>query len=62
MNIPFLRYFKRDRRVATAVAEPPKPPGYWKWEATVTQTGACELPRADQIEMYLAETLHTLER
>jgi hypothetical protein len=51
-----LWYWKRK------VAEPPKPPGYWKWEATVTQTGACELPRAEQIETYLAETLHSLER
>lgn len=40
---------------------PPKPPGYWKWEATLTQTGACQVPRKDQIEAYLAETLRTLE-
>lgn len=37
--------------------EPPKPPGYWKWEATVTQTGACTLPAPAQIEEYLAQTL-----
>jgi len=37
--------------------EPPKPPGYWKWEATLTQTGACTIPEAKQIEEYLAQTL-----
>lgn len=51
-----LWYWKRKQ------PEPPKPPGYWKWEATVTQTGACELPRAAQIETYLAETLKSLDR
>jgi hypothetical protein len=40
---------------------PPKPPGYWKWEATLTQTGECMLPRASQIEAYLKETLDKLE-
>lgn len=51
-----LWYWKRKQ------PEPPKPPGYWKWEATVTQNGICELPKQDQIETYLAETLKTLER
>jgi len=37
--------------------EPPKPPGYWKWESTLTQGGACLVPRADQIHQYLADTL-----
>lgn len=51
-----LWYWKRKQ------AEPSKPPGYWKWEATLTQTGECEIPEGEQIEKYLAETLHTLER
>lgn len=50
-----LWYWKRKQ------PEPPKPPGYWKWEARVTQNGACELPRAEQIDAFLAETLHSLE-
>lgn len=41
--------------------EPPKPPGYWKWESTLTQAGACTIPRPEQIEQYLAETLATVE-
>lgn len=41
--------------------EPPKPPGYWKWESTLTQTGDCQVPRAEQIEAYLDETLRTVE-
>ena len=40
---------------------PPKPPGYWKWEATLTQRGECQLPRPAQIEAYLAEMLRALE-
>jgi hypothetical protein len=51
-----LWYWKRKQ------PEPPKPPGYWKWEATVTQDGACHLPRAEQIEAYLADTLQVVER
>ncbi len=34
---------------------PPKPPGYWKWEATLTQQGECQVPRAPQIDTYLAD-------
>ena len=41
--------------------EPPKPPGYWKWEATLTQVGECQVPRPAQIESYLAETLRTVD-
>jgi hypothetical protein len=41
---------------------PPKPPGYWKWESTLTQAGECQIPRAEQIEKYLDETLATLSQ
>ena len=34
-----------------------KPPGYWKWESVVTQSGECMIPNAAQIESYLTETL-----
>jgi hypothetical protein len=40
--------------------EPPKPPGYWKWEASLLQTGECTIPKAEQIEKYLTETLASL--
>jgi hypothetical protein len=50
-----LWYWKRKQ------PEPPKPPGYWKWESTLTQAGACTIPRAEQIEQYLTETLAELE-
>jgi putative hemolysin len=40
--------------------EPPKPPGYWKWEATLTQNGECQIPRDEQIQKILAETLAKL--
>jgi hypothetical protein len=49
-----LWYWKRKQ------PEPPKPPGYWKWEATVDQNGVCHIPEHDQIEKYLAETQHSL--
>ena len=49
-----LWYWKRKQ------PEPPKPPGYWKWEASLTQTGECEIPKDDQIQKYLAETLSKL--
>ena len=49
-----LWYWKRKQ------PEPPKPPGYWKWEATLTQRGDCQVPRGDQIQSYLAETLTKL--
>ncbi len=49
-----LWYWKRKQ------PDPTKPPGYWKWEATLTQDGHCEIPHADQINAYLAETLRTL--
>ena len=51
-----LWYWKRKQ------PEPPKPPGYWKWEATVTQNGECQIPQTEQINTYLAETLTSLER
>jgi hypothetical protein len=41
--------------------EPPKPPGYWKWESTLTQAGECTIPQAAQIEQYLAETVQAVE-
>lgn len=46
-----LWYWKRKQ------PEPPKPPGYWKWEATLTQSGECQIPRAEQIEKILADEL-----
>ena len=30
--------------------EPPKPPGYWKWESTLTQSGECQIPKQPQID------------
>ncbi len=38
-----------------------RPPGYWKWESSLTQRGECQVPRADQIERYLSETLETVK-
>lgn len=35
--------------------EPPKPPGYWKWESVLTQAGECVIPHQPQIDQYLAE-------
>jgi hypothetical protein len=40
---------------------PPKPPGYWKWEATLTQAGECQIPRQPQIDAMLSETLAKVE-
>src|ERR1041385_6929841 len=50
-----LWYWKRKQ------PEPPKPPGYWKWESTLTQRGDCQIPRQDQIDAYLRETLRSEE-
>lgn len=50
-----LWYWKRKQ------PEPPKPPGYWKWEATLTQSGECQIPRAEQIEKLLADELAAIE-
>lgn len=52
---PRLWYWKRKQ------PEAGKPPGYWKWEATLTQTGECKLPEQDQIDQYLADTLKSLD-
>jgi hypothetical protein len=49
-----LWYWKRKEPAAG------KPPGYWKWEATLTQQGDCQVPKSPQIETYLAETLSKL--
>lgn len=35
--------------------EPPKPPGYWKWESVLTQAGECLVPHQPQIDAYLGE-------
>jgi len=35
--------------------DPPKPPGYWKWESVVTQSGECVIPHQPQIDQDLAE-------
>jgi len=51
-----LWYWKRKQ------PEPPKPPGYWKWEAVLTQDGHCLVPQTEQIDTYLAETLKTLQQ
>lgn len=40
---------------------PPRPPGYWKWEATLTQGGACQIPSTAQIDAYLDGMLRELE-
>ena len=42
--------------------EPPKPPGYWKWESVLTQTGECKIPLQPQIDTYLAEMAAAMER
>jgi hypothetical protein len=49
-----LWYWKRKQ------PEPPKPPGYWKWESTLTQAGECQIPRAEQIEKALSDELASL--
>ena len=41
--------------------EPPKPPGYWKWESTLTQSGECQIPNPEQIERFLTEMLASME-
>ncbi|MGE0869875.1 MAG: hypothetical protein AB7P03_15020 [Kofleriaceae bacterium] len=41
--------------------DPERPPGYWKWESTLTQSGECKIPRPEQIEAYLTETLATAQ-
>jgi hypothetical protein len=42
--------------------EPPKPPGYWKWESVLTQRGECLVPQPAQIEAYLTTMLDEMER
>jgi hypothetical protein len=39
---------------------PPKPPGYWKWESTLTQAGVCQIPQPAQIEQALTDELAKL--
>jgi hypothetical protein len=39
---------------------PPKPPGYWKWESTLTQAGECQIPQPAQIEQALTDELAKL--
>ncbi|MGE0549060.1 MAG: hypothetical protein AB7O24_16435 [Kofleriaceae bacterium] len=41
--------------------DPARPPGYWKWESSLTQQGECKIPRPEQIEQYLTETLATVQ-
>ncbi len=41
--------------------EPPKPPGYWKWESRVTQQGECQIPSEPQIDRYLTDMLAEME-
>lgn len=42
--------------------EPPKPPGYWKWESTLDQKGVCHTPRPEQIDAYVTEKLAEMEK
>lgn len=42
--------------------EPPKPPGYWKWESVLDQKGVCHTPKPEQIEAYLTEKLAEMEK
>ncbi|HEY4055850.1 MAG TPA: leukotriene A4 hydrolase C-terminal domain-containing protein [Kofleriaceae bacterium] len=37
-----------------------KPPGYWKWEASLTQDGACHVPQQAQIDALLDDTVANL--
>lgn len=46
---PRLWYWKRKS------PEPGRPPGFWKWEATVTQSGECQLPGPAQTHAMLVE-------
>ncbi len=49
-----LWYWKRK------MPEAGRPPGYWKWESTLTQKGECKVPQSEPIESYLTETLATV--
>ncbi len=40
--------------------DPPKPPGYWKWESVLTQSGECVIPHQPQIDQYLTEMAQKL--
>jgi hypothetical protein len=51
-----LWYWKRKQ------PEPPKPPGYWKWESVLTQKGECLIPQPAQIEKKLDEELAVAEK
>ena len=35
--------------------DPSRPPGYWKWEATLTQSGECLLPKDEETRATLKE-------
>lgn len=41
--------------------EPPKPPGYWKWESTLTQSGECQIPKQPQIDEALKAMTDKIE-
>lgn len=41
--------------------EPPKPPGYWKWESTLTQSGECQIPKQPQIDEALQAMVDKIE-
>lgn len=54
----------RDARLwwwARKKPEPPKPPGYWKWESVLNQKGECLTPQPAQIDAYLDDMLSKLE-
>jgi hypothetical protein len=46
-----LWYWKREPAIIGRV------PGYWKWEATLTQFGQCDIPNAVEAQKYLEEYL-----
>lgn len=46
---------------ARKTPEPPKPPGYWKWESVLDQKGVCHTPQPAQIEEYLSQKLSEME-
>jgi hypothetical protein len=46
-----LWYWKRDPAIVGRV------PGYWKWEATLTQSGQCDIPSEEEAKKYLESYL-----
>jgi hypothetical protein len=42
--------------------DPNKPPGYWKWESTLTRSGECRTPLREETVAYLKKTRSELAR